>query len=113
MTTSSGSNRGVATSAGVGIPEARWKGSTIVEALGVVLSAGSTWLRRIREGGVAALRTQRHHTRKRAKLTNEQPQQLLKLLQLGAEAQEEIGARWTGKRAAALVKREFRMVLPR
>ncbi len=90
--------------------QAGWKGRAIAEALDVVPSAVSNWLRRVRAGGVAALRTQRHHTGKRARLTNEQQQQLLRLLQLGAEAQGEIGARWTGKRVAALIKREFGVV---
>ncbi len=73
-------------------------------------SAVSNWLRRVHAGGVAALHTQRHQTRKRAKLTSDQQQQLLQLLQAGAEAHGEIGARWTGKRVAALVKREFGVV---
>ncbi len=73
-------------------------------------SAVSNWLRRVHAGGVAALHTQRHQTGKRAKLTREQQQQLLQLLQAGAEAHGEIGARWTGKRVAALIKREFGVV---
>lgn len=87
-----------------------WTGRAIAQALGVGPSAVSTWLRRVREGGVEALRTRRHQTGKRPKLTAEQRQHLLALLQQGAERHGFVGERWTGKRVAALIKREFGVV---
>jgi transposase len=87
-----------------------WTGRAIAEALGVGPSAVSTWLRRVREDGLDALRTRRHQTGKRPKLTAEQRQQLLALLQQGAERHGFVGERWTGKRVAALIKREFGVV---
>src|SRR3712207_5431197 len=53
---------------------AGWIGRAIAAALGVGPSAVSNWLRKVRAGGVDALRSQRHQT---------------------------------GKRVAALIKREF------
>jgi len=84
-----------------------WTGLAIAEALGVVPSAVSNWLRRVRAGGPAALRPRPQQTGKRPKLSNEQQQQLLALLEAGAAAQGDIGERWTGKRVAALIKRVF------
>ncbi len=54
-----------------------------------------------------ALRSRRHQTGKRPKLTREQQHRLLALLAAGAGTQGEIGERWTGKRVTALIKREF------
>jgi transposase len=90
--------------------QAGWTGRAIAEALGVVPSAVSNWLRSVREGGPDALRTRRQQRGKQPKLTVAQQQQLLALLQEGAETQGAIGARWTGKRVAALIKREFGIV---
>ncbi len=70
-------------------------------------SAVSNWLRKARDGGADALRTRRHQTGKRPKLTSEQQQRLLTLLTTSAEEHGAIGERWTGKRVAALIKREF------
>lgn len=89
---------------------AGWTGRAIAAALGVVPSAVSNWLRQVREGGPEALRSQRHRTGKRPKLTDEQQQRLLTLLKRGARVQGEIGERWTGKRVAALIQREFGVV---
>ena len=47
---------------------------------------------------------------KRPKLTREQQQRLLTLLTSRAEEHGASGARWTGKRVAALIKREFGIV---
>ncbi len=52
----------------------------------------------------------RHQTGKRPKLTPEQQQRLLALLQEGAGTQGAVGERWTGKRVAALIKRECGVV---
>ncbi len=94
----------------VELHHAGWTGRAIAEALGVVPSAVSNWLRQVREGGVAALCSRRHQTGKRPKLTGEQQQRLRTLLATGAEAQGNIGERWTGKRVAALINREFGIV---
>jgi transposase len=90
--------------------QAGWTGQAIAEALGVVPSAVSNWLKHVRQGGPAALRARRHQTGKRPKLSHVQQQRLLDLLTAGAEAQGEVGERWTGKRVAALIKREFGVV---
>jgi len=94
----------------VELHQAGWTGRAIAAALGVVPSAVSNWLRRVRDGGIEALRTRRHQTGKRPKLTPEQQQRLVVLLQQGAGTQGEVGERWTGKRVAALIKREFGVV---
>ncbi len=91
----------------VELHQAGWTGQAIAEALGVVPSAVSNWVRQVREGGLDALRTRRHQTGKRPKLTAEQQHRLLTLLQQGAGRQGDVGERWTGKRMAALIKREF------
>lgn len=91
----------------VELHQAGWTGRAIAEALGVGPSAVSNWLRQVREGGMDALRSRRHQTGKRPKLTREQQHRLLALLAAGAGTQGEIGERWTGKRVAALIKREF------
>jgi transposase len=89
---------------------AGWTGRAIAEALGVGPSAVSNWLRQVREAGLEALRTRRHQTGKRPKLAPHQQQRLLTLLQQGAEVHGKIGERWTGKRVATLIKREFGVV---
>src|SRR3712207_3502263 len=91
----------------VELHQAGWTGRAIASALGIGPSAVSNWLRQVREGGLEALRSRRHQTGKRPKLTPEQQQQLILLLQQGAGTQGEVGERWTGKRVAALIKREF------
>jgi transposase len=92
------------------LQRAGWTGRTIADALGVVPGAVSNWLRRVRAGGPEALRSRRQQTGKRPKLTHEQHQHVLTLLNQGAEAHGFVGARWTGKRVAALIKREFGVV---
>jgi transposase len=94
----------------VELHQAGWTGRAIAKALGVVPSAVSNWLRKAREGGLDALRTRRHQTGKRPKLTAVQQQRLLALLTAGAEEHGAIGERWTGKRVAALIKHEFGVV---
>jgi transposase len=91
----------------VAFQQAGWTGRAIAEALGVVPRAVSNWLWQVREGGMDAFRSRRHQTGKRPKLTREQQHRLLALLAAGAGTQGEIGERWTGKRVAALIKREF------
>lgn len=91
----------------VELHQAGWTGRAIATALGVGPSAVSMWLRRAREGGLAALHTRRHHIRKRTKLNAEQQQHLLALLSAGAQAHGFVSERWTGERVAILIKREF------
>ncbi|WP_081752733.1 helix-turn-helix domain-containing protein [Kallotenue papyrolyticum] len=70
---------------------AGWTGRAMAAALGVGPSAVSNWLRKVRAGGVDALRTRRHQTGKRPTLTDAQQQRLRTLLRTGAEAQGAIG----------------------
>src|SRR3712207_2230695 len=84
-----------------------WSGRAIAAALGVGPSAVSNGLRTVREGGVTALRARRAQTGRRSKLTDEQKERLLRLLTSSAEAHGASGERWTGKRVAHLIKREF------
>lgn len=91
----------------VELHQSGWSSKAIAEALGVGPSAVSNWLKAVREGGLEALRTRRHQTGQWPKLTPEQKQRLLEMLRSGAEEQISIGERWTGKRVAALIRREF------
>jgi len=61
----------------------------------------------MRAGGLEAVRSRRHQTGTRPKLTTAQQHRLLSLLATGAQAQGELGARWTGKRVARFIQREF------
>src|SRR3712207_6386243 len=94
----------------VELHHAGWTGRAIAAALGVVPSAVSTWLRKARDGGVDAVRSRRQQTGQRPKLTHEPQRRLLELLSTGPEQHGMIGARWTGKRVAGLIKREFGVV---
>ncbi len=87
-----------------------WTGRAIAQARGVGPRAVSTWLRRVRDGGFDALRPRRHPTGKPSKLTAEQRQQVLALLEQGAARHGFVGERWTGQRVAALIKRECGVV---
>ena len=83
-----------------------WLGKEIAAALGVTEGAGSQWLKRAREHGVAAL----HHRMPPGptpKLTAEQREQLPALLAHGAEAYGFLGEVWTTKRVATVIAREF------
>ena len=53
------------------------------------------------------MRSRRQQTGKRPKLTDEQKRRLLELLRTTAEQHGVSGERWTGKRVAARIKREF------
>jgi transposase len=86
--------------------ERKWTGQAIADALGVTPGAVSQWLRRVREGGAAALR-QRPPPGPARRLTAEQHQHLMTLLARGAEAYGYLGAVWTTKRVAALIQKEF------
>lgn len=83
-----------------------WKQQDIAAALGVTKGAVSQWLRRVREGGVEALR--RHPPRgPTPKLTAGQLAHLPQVLALGAEAYGYRGQVWTTKRVAEVIWRTF------
>jgi transposase len=86
--------------------EQGWTGQQIADALGVTPGAVSQWLKRVREGGREALRTQ-PPPGPTPRLTDAQRQRLPDLLLKGAEAYGYVGAVWTTKRVAAVIRREF------
>ena len=65
--------------------EQRWTQLRIAEALGVTQGTVSQWLKRAREGGVAALRT-RKAPGATPRLTAEQRARIPELLERGAES---------------------------
>jgi transposase len=83
-----------------------WKQQAIAEALGVTQGAVSQWLKRGREGGVAALH---HHPPPGAtpRLSSAQQSQLLDLRTQGAEAFGFRGDLWTQPRIAMLIRDQF------
>jgi transposase len=81
-----------------------WKQKDIAAALGVTPGAVSQWLKRGRAGGVAGLRRQPPPGAP-VRLSSAQRVELQGLLAQGAEAFGFIGAVWTSKRVAALIKR--------
>ena len=83
-----------------------WSNTDIAEALGVSQGAVSQWMSKAQTGGEDALR---HRARPGAtpRLTSEQKQHLLDLLEQGAEAHGFQGNVWTQPRVARLIKREF------
>jgi transposase len=81
-----------------------WSGKDIAAALKVSAAAVSSWVKRARVGGIAALR--RHPAPgPTPKLTAEQRAQVPDLLAKGAEAYGFVGDVWTTKRVAAVIKR--------
>lgn len=83
-----------------------WKQQAIATALGVTQGAVSQWLKRAREGGVAAL-YRRPAPGAAPRLSVEQRAQLPGLLTRGAEAFGFVGDVWTQPRVAAVIRREF------
>jgi transposase len=83
-----------------------WSQQAIADALGVTAGAVSQWMRRVREGGVEALR-RRVAPGPSPKLTDEQREQLPRLLAQGAEAFGFRGDVWTAKRVTTVIRREF------
>jgi transposase len=83
-----------------------WSQRQIAEALGVSEAAVSQWMKRVRVGGLEALR---HRARPGAprRLSAEQLARLPKCLQRGAEAYGFRGQVWTGSRIAAVIRLEF------
>ena len=85
---------------------AGWTGRAIAQALGVTEGAVSQWLKRAREHGPAAL-YHRLPPGPTPKLTAAQRAQLPALLAHGAETYGFLGAVWTTKRVATVIRREF------
>jgi transposase len=83
-----------------------WTGQEIAEALGVSQAAVSQWLKRAREGGVQALKSQ-PRAGAAPRLTEEQQAELLEHLTAGAEAYGFYGDVWTLPRIAIVIKKEF------
>jgi transposase len=86
--------------------EQGWWQKDIAAALGVSPGAVSQWLKRGREGGVAALKS-RPRPGAASKLTAEQRAQVPSLLARGAEAYGFRGDVWTCQRIAALIQQSF------
>ena len=86
--------------------EEGWTGQEIATALGVSEGAVSQWLKRLREGGQDALRTN-PPPGPTPRLTPAQRAQLPALLAWGAEAYGFLGDVWTTKRIAAVIGQEF------
>lgn len=83
-----------------------WTQRDIAVALGVTPGAVSQWLKRAREGGVAALRRRRSPGRP-PKLTSAQRAQVPTLLARGAAAFGFRGDLWTASRVAAVIETRF------
>ena len=83
-----------------------WKQKDIAAALGVTQGAVSQWMKRGRNGGVAALR-RRTAPGSSPRLTVEQRTDLVAALAKGAPAFGFIGEVWTTKRIAALITELF------
>jgi transposase len=83
-----------------------WKQTKIAEALGVTQGAVSQWIKRGAVGGVDALR-RRPAPGSAPRLAHEQQEQLRLVLAQSAEAFGFIGAVWTTKRIAQMIKEQF------
>ena len=83
-----------------------WKQKDIAEALGVTPGAVSQWMKRVEEGGLETLRY-RPSPGAKSRLGKAQQEELLVLLEQGAEAHGYRGDVWTQPRIARLIKREF------
>ena len=83
-----------------------WWQKDIAAALGVSCAAVCQWIKRAREQGVEALRTQPRPGGP-AKLTSEQHAQIPALLARGAEAYGFRGDVWTARRIAVVIWRTF------
>jgi transposase len=88
------------------LSQAGWNQTAIAEALGVTSGAISQWLKRVRQGGVAAL-YRRKAAGAKPRLTAEQRERLPELLTRGAEAYGFRGDIWTRGRVAEVIWREF------
>ena len=86
--------------------EQGWSQKAIGAALGVTSGAVSQWMKMGRDGGASGLDAKPRLGAK-SKLTPEQKQDVVALLQQGAEAHGYAGDLWTLKRVADLIKRHF------
>jgi transposase len=86
--------------------EQNWTQLRIAEALGVTQGTVSQWLKRAREGGVAALRT-RKAPGATPRLTAAQRARIPELLERGAESFGFRGDLWTCARVVEVIRREF------
>lgn len=84
----------------------RWSQRQIAEAMGVSEAAVSQWMKRAREGGLAALQNRSSPGAPR-RLSAEQLTRLPELLQHGAEAYGFRGQVWTRARVAVIIHLEF------
>lgn len=83
-----------------------WTGQEIAVALGVSGGAVSQWLKRLRSGGLEALRA-KPRPGPTPRLTPAQQAQLPEHLAWGAEAYGFLGDVWTTKRVATVIEREY------
>jgi transposase len=83
-----------------------WKQTDIAEALGVSDAAVSQWMKRVREGGLEALRT-RTGGGPEPKISEEELQKLPEFLEAGPEAYGFRGDVWTRARVGAVIEEEF------
>ncbi|MBX3084262.1 MAG: transposase [Anaerolineae bacterium] len=83
-----------------------WSQDQIASALGVTQGAVSQWLKKVREGGLEALRRQPAPGR-RAALTESQFTQLPMLLARGAQSYGFANDGWTTKRVARMLEVVF------
>jgi len=79
----------------------------IAEALGVTEGAVSQWFKRVREEGVAALRSRREESGRKPGLSAEDLAYLEQCLQRGPEAYGFRGDAWTQGRVRAVIAQEF------
>src|SRR5260370_40102277 len=86
------------------LKEQGWKQTAIAAALGVTPGAVSPWLKRARTQGVQAVRGH-PAAGPTPRLTPEQQAQIPALLARGAEAWGFVGAVWTCKRVAEVIRR--------
>lgn len=88
------------------LKEQGWRQKDIAVALGVSEGAVSQWFKRAREGGEQALKRS-PPPGATARLNSQQHQQLVTLLEQGAEAHGFVGAVWTQNRVRQIIKRHF------
>lgn len=88
------------------LKEQGWRQKAIAEALGVSEGAVSQWIKRGRDGGEEALK-RTPPPGAQARLSSEQHQELVRLLEQGAEAHGFVGALWTQNRVRQLITRHF------
>lgn len=88
------------------LSQAGWSQAEIAEALGVTAGAISQWLKRAREGGMAAL-YKRKAAGPKPRLSDEERARLPELLRRGGEAYGFRGDVWTRGRVAEVIWREF------